>query len=173
MAKKQKEAVVEAVITALGSNFVAGETVVGDIDASELKEYKKEARQIVFDGVLSGDINYTKDLTDEKTIRKYANNVVDNYIRRAKELNAGQSYKPSKEGTKRDLKLKALSALISTGKVVEGTEDYNSVISSIASRKEEIVQERGSKSVKRTEINMDSLPPHLQELAKANLGNPS
>lgn len=170
MAKKQRAAVVEAVITVLGDSFVPGETIVTEVAT---KEQKLEARQMVYEGMLDGSIEYTKDLTNEKEVRKYANNVVDNYIRRAKELNAGQSYKRTKEGTKRDPQLKALNALINTGKVVEGTEDYNNVVSSIASRKEEIASQRGSQSTKKTEINLDSLPPHLQALARANLGNPS
>jgi hypothetical protein len=164
--KKQRDAVVEAVITVLGSNFVTNETIVEDVITTE---QRKEARQIVFDGIINNEIKYSKDTSDEKAVRKYCNNVVDNYIRRAKEFNAGQTYKPKKEGTKRDPKLKALNALISTGKVVEGTEDYNNVISSIETRKEELAAERSSKSPKKVEIDLNSLPAGLQDIARNNL----
>jgi hypothetical protein len=157
--KKQRDAVVEAVITVLGNDFTPNETVVEEVIT---KEQRKEARQIVFD-------QYTKDVNDEKALRKYCNNVVDNYIRRAKEFNKGEAYKAKKEGTKRDPQLKALNALISSGKVVEGTEDYNNVLSNIESRKQELASERTSKSTRKTEVDIDSLPAGLQDIARNNL----
>ena len=164
--KKQRDAVVEAVITVLGNDFTPNETVVEEVIT---KEQRKEARQIVFDGIVAGEIQYSKDVNDEKALRKYCNNVVDNYIRRAKEFNKGEAYKPKKEGTKRDPQLKALNALITSGKVVEGTEDYNNVLSNIESRKQELASERASKSSRKTEVDIDSLPAGLQDIARNNL----
>lgn len=166
MAKKQRDAVVEAVITVLGDSFVPGETIVSDINLDTLKGFKKQIRQIVLDGFLNGEIECKKDLSDSKEANKYTNNVVDNYIRRAKELNAGTSYEPTKEGTKRDPKLKALNALISTGTVEEGSDDYTSVVQSITKRKEEIAAERGTRSSSKAAIIIDDLPPGLQDIAR-------
>jgi len=162
MAKRQKDAVVEAVISVLGDSFVGGTTIVKDIITPE---QKSEIKELVFNGIVSGEIGYGKDLEDTKEIKRYANGVVDNHVRRAKELNAGTVYKPSKEGTKRDPQLKELNKLLNSGQFPEDGEQYAAIVSHIETRTNQLASERAAKrSGSPAPVDADMLPAHLQNL---------
>lgn len=160
MAKKQKEAVVEAIISVLGDSFQPNSTIVKDVITSE---QKSEIRDIIFNGILSGEIGYNKDLTNESEVRKYTNGLIDNHIRRAKELNGGTVYKPSREGTKRDAQLKELNKLLNSGRFQEGSEEYIAISSHIQTRKSQIAAERAN-GAPAAPVDVDMLPANLRGL---------
>ena len=65
---KQVQAVVNAVAEILGDSFTEGSTVVRDVITDQ---QKIEVREIVFNGILSGDVEYKKSLEDEVAIKRY------------------------------------------------------------------------------------------------------
>jgi hypothetical protein len=91
MAKGQKEAVVELVCVALGSNFMPGKTNALSLLTSAQLSHIKDS---VYNGIMCGDISYGKALL-HREVKSYASSVVMNHLKKAKELNGGQSATPS------------------------------------------------------------------------------
>lgn len=165
MSISQKQAVVEAVEAILGSNFVLGETVVAEVLT---KEQKIEVRALVAESILNGTVACNKDLDDPKAIGKYVNSMVDNHIRKAKNLNGNNTYAPAKKGTRRDEKLKELTKLRSQFEA--GTPQYAEIQGHILSRNAELDKIRAEKksSAAIGTINAEVLPPHLRNLVNNN-----
>lgn len=85
----QKQAVISAVANELGSSFVSGQTNVREL----LTDAQIDSiRSTVLEGVLSGSVTFGKDLTDVKAVKRYINGMIDNHIRKARELNGGNKY---------------------------------------------------------------------------------
>jgi hypothetical protein len=91
MSISQKQAVVNAVQTVLGAKYTNGTAVKTIITKDELNE----VRQLVFEGIKANTISLNKTYTDDTLLRRYVNGMVDNHLRKAKELNGGSSYSPS------------------------------------------------------------------------------
>lgn len=162
---KQKEAVVNAVISVLGEDFTSGTTIVTDIIT---KEQKSEIRKIVFEGIMNGEVGFNGSLEDDKAVARYVNSMVDNHFRRAKELNGGKTYKPSSTGTRRDPQLKELNKLLR--RFPEGTEEHSQVLEHISTRNTQLDEMRAQKRSASTigEINVDALPQHLRSLVNGS-----
>lgn len=161
----QKQAVVDAVETVLGSNFIPGVTIVTEVLT---KEQKVEVRGLVLEGIVNGIVACNKDVEDTKEINKYVNSMVDNHLRKAKVLNGSITYKSAKKGTRRDEKLKELTKLRS--QFTAGTEQYNEITGHIVTRNVELDAIRAEKKNSATigSINADVLPPHLRNLVNNN-----
>lgn len=158
---KQKEAVVNAVISVLGDNFVPGTTVVKETVS---KDQKSEIRGIVLKGILSGEVGFNGSLEDEKAVARYVNSMVDNHFRKAKELNGGSTYKPTNTGTRRDPQLKELNKLLKT--LPEGSDGRDQVLEHIEIRNKQLDEMRAQKRSAASigEIDVDALPQHLRGL---------
>jgi len=159
---KQKDAVVNAITEVLGDKFVQKTTVVADVIT---KEEKQQVRDHVFNAIMAGDVTYKKDTSNTDAVRRYVNGMVDNHIRKAKELNGGKTYKPATTGTKRDEQLKNLNRLLKSGQYEEGTEEYNLIVDHIKQRTKEIEQKRsGKKTSTISQIDTSVLPQHLADM---------
>lgn len=167
----QKTAVVNAVKEVLGSTFVPNKTQVKDALSSDQLE---EIRNNVFNGIINGDIQFNKDTSDEKALRRYVNGMIDNHFRKAKELNGGNKYVPTNPGKgRRDPQLSALRKLVKN--YSEGTEEFIKVTAAIETREQELAEERKlAAAAKKKEdvlssIDTSVLPEDLQEtLAQGN-----
>ena len=161
MSVKQVEAVINAVTVVLGGDFQPGATVVADVITPDQKE---EVREIVLKGVLEGEVAFKGDLTDEAAVRRYVNGMVDNHLRKSRQLNGGSTYKASSTGARRDPQLKELNKLLKT--LSPGSEDYAKVNQHIASRLAEIKQakQEGQAASIRASIDTSVLPSHLAEM---------
>lgn len=84
----QKDAVINAVASVLGDRYEAGINAREILSSDELAEVKN----IVANGVLDGSVSFSKDSSDEKAVRRYVAGLVDNHLRKAKELNGGVKY---------------------------------------------------------------------------------
>lgn len=156
----QKQAVIDAVKDSMGSAFVSGQT---NVKALITAEQLTEVRQKVYEGIVSGKVAYNKELTDTKTISRYVAGMIDNHLRKAKELNGGNQYKPSPTGTKsvKDDKLHSLSLLLKNMEV--DSEGYNKVLEAIEDRKKEIADAKKKKKVDTALSRLDAevLSPEL------------
>lgn len=162
---KQVEAVVSAVSTVLGDSFTESETVVSDVITPDQKE---EVRDIVFDGIVNGDIDFKGDTSDPTAVKRYVNGMVDNHFRKSRLLNGGNVYKPSSSGTKRDPQLRELNRLLKT--LPAGSEDAKKVQKHIQLRTEQIKEERAAKSIANTRAQIDTsiLPDNLADMLNSD-----
>jgi hypothetical protein len=159
----QKQSVIDAVKSVLGTSFVQGSTKVKEVLAAD---QLRQVREAVFNGIADGSIAYNKDLSDEKTLHRYVNGMIDNHLRKATELNGGLTYKPTKNGVKRDTQMATLNRLLST--YTEGTIEYGKVKEAIVNREEELKalknsNKKSNRMVKNI-IDKDLLSDELAEI---------
>ena len=161
MSTKQVQAVINAVTVVLGDNFTPNTTTVL---STLTKEQKEEVRNIIFDGVMSGDVVYNKSTVNATAVKRYVNGMVDNHLRKSKALNGGVPYKPSSSGSKRDPQLRELNKLLKTFE--PGTDQYSQVQTSIGSRSAQIQVEKSQKSIAdvRASIDTSVLPDNLASM---------
>jgi len=161
MSTKQVQAVINAVTTVLGSEFTPSTTNVLNVIT---KEQKAEIREIVFNGILNGEVVFNKDLSDEAEIKRYVNGMVDNHLRKSKILNGGNTYKPSGNGAKRDPQLRELGKLLKTFE--PGTEMYANVEQSISNRTTQLHAEKSQQQVANVRASIDTsvLPENLASM---------
>lgn len=166
MSISQKDSVVNEVKAVLGSSYDTNKPAKEQLSDDQMKTVKAN----VVKGIIDGDVAFKKDTSDEKEIARYVSGMVSNHMRKAKELNGGNTYSPQTSGKgSRDPQVAELSKLLKT--YTEGTDEYNQILSAIESRKEEIAAEKAAaakekkKQKELSSINMDSLPENLQDLA--------
>ena len=158
--RKQKQAVVEEIKNVLGDSFVEFETVVKDIITNE---QRKAAKENIVKGIINGTIQYNKDRSDEAAVRKYGSNLVNNYLRKAKELNGNVVNKSKK---REDTTIKNLKNLIIKYEYSEGSEEYAAVQKAIAERQAELdSNKKVNKPKAEATVTQDlGLPSDLSEL---------
>ena len=140
MSTTQKQAVITAVVEVLGSSFVPGQTNVREIISTDQKQ---SVRDLVFTGIQSGSVEYSKDRSDSKELRKYVNGLVDNHFRKAKELNGGASYAPT---TTRGPRTVTKDEQISTMRTLQktyapGSSEFVTIENQIAKRSAELANQ--------------------------------
>jgi hypothetical protein len=168
----QKQAVVNAVSSILGSNFTPGETAVKDIITQD--ELNK-VRDNVFNAISSGSVSYNGDTSDSKALRRYVNGMIQNHFRKAKELNGGEKYTPTGSGNKRDPQLTELRKLLST--YSEGSDEYGKIQQAISNREIELKEEKKAAAEQRKQqklidsIDKSSLPDDLAQVVEGTLND--
>ena len=156
----QKQAVVNAVETVLGDSFTGTVTKVKDVLTSE---QLNDIRKSVLDGILNGDVAYNKPTIDTDTVRRYVNGMVDNHLRKSKELNGGKTYKPTKTGVKRDTALLNLNRLLST--YTAGTQEHEEVKEAITARQKELKTVQSSKKkISKNAVDTNIIPAELASI---------
>ena len=170
----QKQAVVNAVSAALGSNFVSGETLVKSVITPD---QLAQVRQTVFDGIKNGSIAYNGDTSNDKALSRYVNGMIQNHFRKAKELNGTNKYVPANPGSgRRDEQLAQLKKLLKT--YPDGSEEQAKVLTAISNRENELAEERKAAAAARKQqkiidsIDTSALPSELSAVIEnANLPN--
>lgn len=162
----QKQAVVNGVKFVLGNTFSATVSAREQLSTEQLIQVKS----YVTSQIMSGSVEYSKDYSDEKEVSKYVSGMVSNHLRKAKELNGGESYVPQSTGRgSRDETITELNKLLKT--YAEGTEEYKQILEAISSRKNEIAAEKAvvykekRKAKELSSINLEALPESLKTLA--------
>ena len=171
MSISQKDSVVNEVKTILGSSFDPNSPARDQLSDEQLKTVKSN----IVSGIVSGSIDFKKEVTDEKEISRYVSGMVSNHLRKAKELNGGSTYSPQSTGRgSRDPQISELNKLLKTYE--EGTNEFNQIVTAIEARKAELVAERAAAAKERkkakelSSINMDALPEGLKDLANDLVG---
>ena len=165
----QKEAVVSAILGVLAERNVeytlGGEVVVSDILTSE---DKSEVRACLFTQFKAEEIDLkaeskAKYMGDDKELKKYVSGLLNNWVRKLPDFNAGSAYKAKNPGSRAgnsDDQIKALRALLTQTTDAGEIEQINTAIDK---RQAEIAVEKAKSVV----INVDALPDHLKALVKS------
>jgi len=162
----QKETTVQTVIDVLQSRNV--EYVLnGDIPVKEVLTDldKTQIRTILFNKFRNGEVSYKPEfqdkVDDDQELKKYVSGLLNNWIRKAKEFNSGQTYQTKNPGSRSsDEQMKELKKLYTQVKIEGDTESITMVENAIEIRKSEINQ------VHHKPINVDVLPDTLKHLVK-------
>ena len=157
----QKQAVLNAVKNILGNSFASGETNVKEVLTSD---QLNTLRDRIYEGAIDGSIAYNKDTSDTKAVRRYVNGMIDNHLRKSKELNGGNIYKPANTGAKRDATLKNLNRLLKNYE--EGTDEYDQVSTAITNRHNELKTMRSTKKkdTVKSKVDTDIIPDELASI---------
>lgn len=159
----QKQAVTNAVLSIYKDYQLGGETILSDILT---KENKDKVTAMVFEGFKAGkvslsDASQKKYEGDDQALLEYTGGMVDNWVRKNPDFNAGQKYKIKNPGSRagsQDETIKALRAILKQPGLDQ--ESIDEVNQAIADRLAEIKPET------KVEINVDALPEHLRHLAE-------
>lgn len=89
--KKQKDSVVEEVLLQLPAFVKNQDNALLMLTTTQLETIKTN----ITNGILSGLIEYGKDVSNQSEVRTYARSMVMNHLKKAKELNGGQSATPT------------------------------------------------------------------------------
>ena len=111
---------------------------------------------------MSDNFRETK-LNDDSELKKYISGLVNNWIRKAKEFNSGETYQAKNPGTRKfsgDAQLKALKALAQ--QQAGNEEAQREIADAIVARKAQIEAEK-AKSI---EVDANALPESLRHLVK-------
>ena len=143
---KQKDAVYQAVVSVHGKP--EGKVKLTD-------EQRAQVALIVVQGILSGEVEYTKEVTD-KTVKEYVPGLVSNWLRKDTRLNGGGKYTPKNPGSRAgqgDAQVKELRKLLA-----QQTDQ------SARAEIQEYIEKRLAeiKPAKKVSIDMTALPAELQ-----------
>ena len=166
MRTNQRTAVVNAILATLEDHGIDyelnGPVPVKDVLTDAIKS---EVREMLFDGFQSGAIEYKASfqskVDNDSELKKYISGLLNNWIRKAKEFNAGQTYKAKNPGSRAgstDSKVKEMRKLLS---VTTDPSAKAMIQEAIDKRVAEIRAEKQN-----VEIDASQLPEHLRELLK-------
>lgn len=161
----QKQATINAIISVLKERGVDyelnGETLMSEVIT---KEDRDKVKEILFAGFRSGDIEYRESfkekVQDDDKLNSYIPGLINNWVRKAKEFNNGNTYKAKNPGSRagsQDPEVKALKALLSTQE--EGSENHTKVKAALDTKLAEIKAEKN-----KVEIDASLLPESLRHL---------
>lgn len=159
----QKQAVRNAIFSVLedrGESFeLNGSTAIGDVFNSD---DKATAREILFAGFRNAEIEYKESfqskVDDDAELKKYVSGLLNNWMRKDKELNCGQVYKAKNPGSRagsQDAEVKEMRKLL---KVTTDEASRAMIQEAIDARIAEI------KPAKSVTIDSSALPEHLKHL---------
>ena len=152
-----------AVLNERGVNYeVNGSTPIGDVLNPD---DKSKTREILFTMFKQGQIEYKSSfqskVDDDSELKKYISGLVNNWVRKAKELNCGNAYQPKNPGSRagsQDQKVKEMRKLLSI------TTDHKArtmIEQAINERVSELKAQRN-----KVEIDVNNLPESLKHLIK-------
>ena len=123
-------------------------------------EDKAKIRDLMFIAFRPGKVDYRADfqakVDDDKELKSYVSGLVNNWLRKAPELNNGETYKAKNPGSRQgssDESIKAMKMLLS---VTTDLGARAAIEQAIADRQEEIKPTK-------TEVNMDAIPESLRK----------
>ena len=160
----QKSATVNTILAVLADRDVHYE-LNGPTPISEVIEDtdKAKCREILFTMFRSGQVEYKPSfqakVDDDAELKKYISGLLNNWLRKAKELNAGQTYKAKNPGSRagsQDAKVKEMKKLLS---VTTDPEAKAMIEAAINQRVAELKAEKNQ-----VEIDVNNLPEELRHL---------
>ncbi len=84
----QKAAVIQEVLLFLPSFKIGTDNALLALSVADLESIKSSIQM----RIMSGNIEYSKDPTNQAEVRTYARSMVMNHLKKAKELNGGHAY---------------------------------------------------------------------------------
>jgi hypothetical protein len=157
----QRSATVNVLLAVLKESGIEyqlnGDTPIKDVLTPQ---HKEKARAIICQMFVNKQVSYRPDfqakVDDPAELRKYVGGLINNWIRKAKEFNGGETYKPKNPGARAgtsDPQVRELKKLLAK---VKGTAHEAKVQTAIEARLEEIRP--------KVKINVALLPDDLKDL---------
>jgi len=87
----QKDAVVAEVLLAIPTFRTSVDVASNLLSKDQLENIKAN----IMNGIINGNIDYSKDKNNHNEVRSYARSMTANHIKKAKELNGNNAYLPS------------------------------------------------------------------------------
>lgn len=148
---KQKEAVFSAFSAGIDSGMEQGTPALFDHVAS-----------LVASGITSGEVEYSKDRSDEKVAKAYSRSLTSNWFKKDDRINGGTKYIPAtKRGPQvKDETLKKLSVSLKSLKAHNGQVDMNlisRVETAIDARKQQLASEKAATKVQSLDETLAAL----------------
>lgn len=146
---KQKDAVFAAIINVCGKREGKYELT---------KDEKTKVNNIVFQGIMTSEVEYTKEL-DEKSVSEYVPGMVSNWLRKDTRLSGGTKYTPKNPGSRAgqgDAQIKELRKLLATQTDSDSRAEIQGFIN-------DRLGTLNAAKVKNVEIDMSVLPAALQK----------
>ena len=159
----QKQAVRNAIFSILGEAGTSFE-LNGSVSINEVfnSDMKAKARDILFTGFKTSEIefkdSFQSKVDDDTELKKYVSGLLNNWMRKDKELNCGEVYQAKNPGSRagnQDVTVKELRKLL---KVTVKEEDKVAIQTAITSRLAEIKPEKS------VTIDASVIPEHLKHL---------
>jgi hypothetical protein len=154
---KQKDAVLAAIFTVLGGKPEEGEKV-------ELsKEQRGKVIDILFNGFKAGEIELGVTYGDSD-LKSYTSSLLNNWLRKAKELNGGETYKAKNPGSRAgqtDTVLKNLRVLLKAKQTANADQ---SIIDQIQQAIDLRLGEIKAAKKPQVDIDVSALPEALRHL---------
>ena len=156
----QRQATVSAILSFIGNFELNGPVNALDIITDKQREQVVET---ICEGFLEGRVDMSaegkaKYFGDPKELKKYVVGLVNNWLRKAPELNGGKAYEPKNPGSRTgsgDRVLKALKELMRTTDDAEAKAEIQAAI-----------DERIKEISPKVEIDVEAIPAHLRKLIK-------
>ena len=160
----QRQGTVNTILSVLQDNGIDyelnGPTAVKEVLTDSMKQ---QVRDILFTSFRNGDIEYKSSfqskVDDDSELKKYISGLVNNWIRKAKEFNSGETYKAKNPGSRAgstDPEVKEMRKLLS---VTTDPEARTLIQEAINSKIAELKAEKNQVS-----IDVSNLPEHLKHL---------
>lgn len=161
--RNQRNVTVDVILNVLEQDGVDYQ-LNGEVRAQDIftAEQKAKAKKILFNAFKAKQVSYKPEfqakVDDDAELNKYIGGLLNNWLRKAKELNAGVTYEIKNPGSRAgsgDAQITELKKLL---KKVKGTEHEAKVQAAINTRIEQIKPEM------QITINTDLLPEDLKDL---------
>lgn len=161
----QRTATVQTIISVLKENGVkyelGGSTPVSEVFTDEMKE---QVRKLLVAGFETGKIEMAEEskvkYADVKELKKYVTGLINNWVRKAPEFNAGGKYQAKNPGARAGSSDEQLAEM---NKLLKQTNDpaaRAAIQKEIDARKTEILYS------KQPQIDASKLPAHLRQYVK-------
>lgn len=157
---RQVDAVIEAVMQ-VKPDFKQHSDKGNEIIVDDMR---KQVCKIVIDGILNGNVDYSKDHTNIKEVRDYCPGMVSNWLRRNKILNGDVNAKAQKPGSRLGVGDERLKTLRDLRKTQIEPEIITEIDKYIKQRLNMLKKEK--QTVKQTDINVSALPKHIRDKLK-------
>ena len=163
MKSNQRTATVNAILSVLQDNGINYE-LNGDTPVKEVlnDSMKSQVRELLFAAFRAGQVEYKASfqskVDDDSELKKYISGLVNNWIRKAKEFNSGNTYQAKNPGSRAgstDSKVKEMRKLLS---VTTDPQAKAMIQQAIDERVAEIRAEK-----QEIEIDYSNIPAHLKE----------
>ncbi len=157
----QKQAVTNAVLSLFPKFKLGGEVVLKTLLDTE---NKKEMKSIIFEGFRAKEITYAgkeENLADDAYLNKYVAGLLDNWVRKNPEFNAGGIYRTKNPGSRAGSGDESIREMRKLLKTVTDETEKTEIQTAIAARLAEIKPE----SV--VTVNAKAIPEHLRKFIKS------
>jgi hypothetical protein len=158
----QRKATVSAILFVLSDKGISYE-FNGPVNASDLMTENDRSKTVdmICKGFLEGEVEMSdegkaKYFTQPTELRKYVVGLVNNWLRKAPELNGGQKYQVKNPGSRAGSGNETIKALKQLLTITDDQDARRAIEAEIASQLETIKP--------KVEINFDAIPAHLRHL---------